>query len=111
MALTVRGQTHQAGPQGLHLLPHASVTADRLPRHAVLPPGSDLLRHFFGERVFAELRADLVLCVTFGAVDGEPAFPVGGDAGEAEAVTAGDGDGLGENILADAALKLVLGQK
>lgn len=110
VALAVRGQTHQTGPQGLRLLPHTHVTADGLPRRTVLPSGSDLLRHFFGEGVFAELRADLVLCVTFGTVDGEAVVPVRGDAGEAEAVSAGDGDRLQEDIHADAALKLLLGQ-
>lgn len=111
VGLAIRRQTHQAGPQGLGLLSHAHVTANSLPHHTVLPTGSDLLRHFFGERVFAELRTDFVHCVTLGTVDRASSIPVRGDAGVAEAVATGDGDWLQKNILTDGALKLLFRQK
>lgn len=106
-----RGQTREARLQSRTLLPHTHVTTDGVSRRAVLPPGSDPLRDFFGERVFAQLWANVVHPVAFGTADGTAVLPVGCDAGEAEAVPAGDGDRLGENILTDAALELHLGQQ
>lgn len=105
------GQTHEAGLQSLTVLPHAHVTTNGPSHHAILPSGSYLLGDFFGEGVFAQLGANLVHPETFGTADGEAVLPVGCDAREAEAVPAGDGDRLGENILTDAALELHLRQK
>lgn len=103
-----RGEAHEAGPQSLTLPPHTHVTTDGIPRHAVSPSGSDLLRDLFSEGVLAQLGADAVRPVAFGTADGDAVLPVGRDAGEAEAVPAGDGGGLGEDVPTDAALELHL---
>lgn len=111
VTLAVRGQTHEAGLQGLRRPPHAHVARHRRSRRrAARPPRSDPLRHLLGEGVLAELRAALEGRVTFGTAGGgvAAAVPVRRDAGEAEAVAAGDGDGLEENLQADAARELHL---
>lgn len=46
-----------------------------------------------------------------GTADVIIAVPVWGDAAEAEAVSAGNGDRLGENVLTDATIKLHVCQK
>lgn len=114
VTLTIRGQTHEAGLCSLCLLSHAHIAAYESPchwRHAILPSQSDLLGHFFGERVFTKRWAALKDSLTFGTADGETVIPVWRDARETEAVTAWDGDGLRENIMTDETLKLHLWQK
>lgn len=111
VTLTIWGQTHKAGLQGLGLLSHARITTYEFSCHwrcAVLSSCSDLFWHFLGEGVFTKLWAALKDSLTFGTADGEAIVPVWCDAGEAEAVTARNGDGLGENIPTDTALKLHL---
>lgn len=75
-----------------------------------MPPQADLLGHFFGEGVLAKLRPSVEDGLTLGAADAG-VLPVRRDAGKAEAVTAGDGDGLAEDILTDKTAKLHLGQQ
>lgn len=75
-----------------------------------MPSQADLLGHFFSKGVLAKLGATGKDSLTFGAADAG-ALPVRCDAGKAEAVTAGDGDGLTENILADKTTKLHLRQR
>lgn len=75
-----------------------------------MPPQADLLGHFFSKGVLAKLRASVKDSLTLGAADAG-VLPVRCDAGKAEAVTAGDGDGLAENILTNKTTKLHLGQQ
>lgn len=71
------GEAHEAGLHSPTLLAHAHVTTDGPSRHAVLPSGPDLLGHFFGEGVLAQLGAGLVRPETLGTADGEAVLPVG----------------------------------
>lgn len=108
---TIRGETHEARFHGLCLscCAHVTVNDPFCKRcHAILPLLSDLLRHLLGKGIFTELRTNLKDGPTFGTADGSAVAPSRGDAGEAEAVAAGDGDGLREDILAEEALKLEL---
>lgn len=75
-----------------------------------MPSQADLLGHFLREGVLAKLRPTVEDSPTLGAADAG-VLPVRCDASEAEAVAAGDGDGLTENILTDKATKLRLGQQ
>lgn len=105
VALTVRRQTHGArleGPTSFLLGAHVTVHL------APLSSSSDLLRHLPRESVFTKLRAAVEHRPTPWTAGGSTAVPQRRDAFEAEAVTAGDGHGVRENILTDAALKLDL---
>lgn len=113
VTLAIRRQAGEAGLHSLGPLPRAHVTVYEpfgRRRGAVVPSQADLLGHFFGEGVLAKLRASVEDGPTLGAADAG-VLPVRRDAGKAEAVTAGDGDGLAENILTDKTAKLHLGQR
>lgn len=114
VTLTIWGQTHEAGLQGLCLFPDTRITIYAFFHDwhdAILPSYSDLLRHFLGKIVLTKLRTALEGRLTFGTADGNAFTPVWCDAREAEAVTTGDGDGLGENIQTDATLELHIWQE
>lgn len=116
VTVAVRGQAGQAGLGGLRALPRARVAGygracgrPGLRRGAAPRPQADPLGHLFGEGVVAELRASVEGGAAPGAAEaGAGALPVGRDAGEAEAVAAGDGDGLTEDVLTHGAAELHL---
>lgn len=113
VTLAIGGQARQAGFHSLGPLSRAHVAIyEAFGRWggAPGPPQADLLTHFLSEGVLAKLRASVKDGPTLGAAEAG-ALPVPRDAGEAEAVAAGDGDGLAEDILTDQTAELLLAQR